>query len=100
MSDRRCPYCQQVFEPAPYHPQQLVCNQPDCQRQRRSNYHLRRTESPTCRALRVPDALHTLDVLRMLDSLGVLDVLGPLDIYPMLEGVTYIIYIRWSAQGA
>ena len=39
MSDRRCLYCQQVFQPVPYHPQQLVCSQPKCQRQRRRNYH-------------------------------------------------------------
>jgi len=39
MSDRRCRYCQQVFQPVPYHPQQLVCSQPECQRERRCNYH-------------------------------------------------------------
>jgi len=39
MSDRRCRYCQQVFQPARYHPQQLVCSQPSCQRQRRRDYH-------------------------------------------------------------
>ena len=38
MSDRRCPYCQQVFQPARYHPQQVVCSQPACQRQRRRDY--------------------------------------------------------------
>jgi hypothetical protein len=27
MRDRRCPYCQQVFWPDAYHPQQLVCSQ-------------------------------------------------------------------------
>ena len=57
----------------------------------------------------MPDALHALDVpdlldaLHMLDSLralDVLEVLGPPDINPMPEGVTYIIYIGWSAQGA
>ena len=39
MSDRRCPYCQQIFPPALYHPQQLVCSRPECQQQRRRNYH-------------------------------------------------------------
>ena len=39
MSDRRCPYCQQVFQPARYHPQQVVCSQPACQRRRRRDYH-------------------------------------------------------------
>lgn len=38
MSDRRCRYCQQVFQPVPYHPQQLVCSQAACQRQRRRDY--------------------------------------------------------------
>ena len=38
MSDRRCPYCQQVFQSARYHSQQLVCSQPPCQRQRRRDY--------------------------------------------------------------
>jgi hypothetical protein len=38
MNGRRCPYCQQVFAPAPYHPQQLVCSQSACQRQRRRDY--------------------------------------------------------------
>ncbi len=45
MSDRRCLCCQQVFQPAPYHPQQLVCSQPECQRQRRRNYHRRQLAS-------------------------------------------------------
>jgi len=39
MNDRRCRYCQQVFQPAPYHPQQRVCSKPACQSQRRSDYH-------------------------------------------------------------
>lgn len=39
MSDRRCPYCQQVFQPARYHPQQIVCSQSSCQRRRRRDYH-------------------------------------------------------------
>lgn len=38
MSDRRCRYCQQVFQPARSHPQQAVCSQPACQRQRRRDY--------------------------------------------------------------
>ena len=49
MSFRRCPYCQQVFQPAPYHPQQQVCSQPACQRQRRRDYHQRKIRSdPLC----------------------------------------------------
>ena len=38
MSDRRCRYGQEVFQPAPYHPQPLVCSQTACQRQRRRDY--------------------------------------------------------------
>jgi hypothetical protein len=36
---RCCPYCQQVFLPSLYCPGQLVCGAPDCQRQRRREYH-------------------------------------------------------------
>jgi hypothetical protein len=39
MSDRRCRYCQQVFQICRYHPHQLVCSRADCQRQRRREYH-------------------------------------------------------------
>lgn len=42
MSHRRCRCCQQVFQPAPFHPQQLVCSQPECQRRRRREYHRRK----------------------------------------------------------
>ena len=45
MSDCRCLYCQQVFQPAPYQSQQVVCSQPECQRQRRRNYHRRQVAS-------------------------------------------------------
>jgi len=45
MCERRCLYCQQVFQPAPYHPQQLICSRPECQRQRRRNYHRRQVAS-------------------------------------------------------
>lgn len=36
---RRCPYCQCSFLPSVYRPQQVVCSQAECQRQRRSDYH-------------------------------------------------------------
>ena len=36
---RRCLYCQACFLPSIYRPQQKVCNRPDCQRQRRCDYH-------------------------------------------------------------
>lgn len=35
----RCPYCQSSFEPSRFRPQQTVCSEPDCQRQRRADYH-------------------------------------------------------------
>ena len=37
--NRRCPYCQQAFQPSPYRLQQRVCSQPECQRRRRADYH-------------------------------------------------------------
>jgi hypothetical protein len=39
MNDRRCCYCQQVFQPSCYHPRQAVCSQLSCQRQRQRDYH-------------------------------------------------------------
>lgn len=45
MKDRHCKYCQQAFQPDPYHPQQRVCSQPACQSQRRSNYHRQKIAS-------------------------------------------------------
>ena len=42
MSHRRCRYCLQLFQPSRYHPPQLVCSRPDCQRQRRREYHRRK----------------------------------------------------------
>ena len=37
--NRRCPYCQQAFQPSPYRLQQRVCSQAECQRRRRTDYH-------------------------------------------------------------
>jgi hypothetical protein len=45
MNERRCPYCQQVFQPVPYHPQQRICSRPACQRQRRRDYHRQKIAS-------------------------------------------------------
>jgi hypothetical protein len=39
---RSCRYCQQIFQPSIYRPEQRVCSQPACQRQRRSDYHRER----------------------------------------------------------
>lgn len=36
---RRCPYCQELFFPSIYRPQQVVCSQPACQLRRKSEYH-------------------------------------------------------------
>lgn len=36
---RRCRYCEHEFQSSKYQPGQLVCSQPDCQRQRRADYH-------------------------------------------------------------
>jgi hypothetical protein len=36
---RRCRYCEHEFQPSKFQPGQLVCSQPDCQRQRRADYH-------------------------------------------------------------
>lgn len=42
---RCCPHCQRLFVPSPYRPQQVVCSQPGCQRQRRAQYHRKKLET-------------------------------------------------------
>ncbi len=42
---RRCCYCQQPFHPSLFRPQQTVCSQADCQRQRRSEYHRHKVQT-------------------------------------------------------
>ena len=39
MGERRCRYCQQVFQPSKFQPRQAVCRGAECQRKRRTNYH-------------------------------------------------------------
>jgi len=39
MAERRCRYCEQVFQPSKYQPGQTVCTGGDCQRRRRADYH-------------------------------------------------------------
>src|SRR3954469_8282769 len=39
MSERRCRYCQESFQPSKFHRQQQVCGAPECQKQRRTEYH-------------------------------------------------------------
>ena len=36
---RCCPFCQCLFWPSVFRPQQVVCSTPECQRQHRTNYH-------------------------------------------------------------
>ncbi len=35
---RRCPYCQQVFQPSRSHANQRICSRPECQKRRRVDY--------------------------------------------------------------
>ena len=42
MVQRRCRYCEQIFQPSKYQPQQSVCSGSDCQRRRRADYHRRK----------------------------------------------------------
>ena len=39
MSERRCRYCQKIFQPSKYQPRQAVCSEANCQRLRRAAYH-------------------------------------------------------------
>ena len=39
MGERRCRYCQQVFQPSKFQPRQTVCSGAGCQRKRRTDYH-------------------------------------------------------------
>ena len=45
MSDRRCRYRQQLFQPSRFHPHQFLCGDTDCQRQHRRDYHRRKIET-------------------------------------------------------
>jgi hypothetical protein len=38
MNERRCPHCQKLFYPSRCQQEQIVCSDPGCQRERRSNY--------------------------------------------------------------
>ena len=39
MVERRCRYCERIFQPSKYQPAQLVCSDFGCQRRRRAEYH-------------------------------------------------------------
>jgi hypothetical protein len=45
MVERRCRYCEQVFQPSKFQPGQLVCSESDCQRRRRSDSRRRKIAS-------------------------------------------------------
>jgi hypothetical protein len=51
MLHRRCPYCKEAFIPSRYHPDQVVCSGPACQRRRRTEYHRQKLrEDPAYRS--------------------------------------------------
>jgi hypothetical protein len=39
MKKKVCPHCRQEFTPNGFHPEQVVCSFPPCQRRRRTEYH-------------------------------------------------------------
>jgi hypothetical protein len=53
---RSCCSCQQSFEPSKYRSDQSFCGQPDCQRQRRAEYHRRKIEADPVYAEVVSDS--------------------------------------------
>jgi hypothetical protein len=54
--NRRCPYCQQAFQPSPYRLQQRACSQAECQRQRRADYHRQKIRTDALYAQVVRDS--------------------------------------------
>ena len=45
MVERRCRYCDQVFQPSRFLPRQLVCSASECQKRRRVDYHRQKIAS-------------------------------------------------------
>jgi superfamily II DNA helicase RecQ len=45
MNDCRCRYCRRLFQPSRFHPQQAVCSQASCQRQRLRDYRQQKIRS-------------------------------------------------------
>jgi len=45
MVQRRCRYCERVFQPSKFQPGQSICSESDCQRRRRSDTHRRKIAS-------------------------------------------------------
>lgn len=53
---RCCRFCQQAFEPSKFRPDQSVCSQPACQRQRRAEYHRHKIDTDPVYAQVVGDS--------------------------------------------
>lgn len=49
-SSRCCRYCDQIFQPSIYRPQQSVCSQTECQRRRRNDGHRERIHNDSAYA--------------------------------------------------
>lgn len=45
MVERRCRYCNGVFQPSRFQPRQLVCSGSECQKRRRADYHRQKIAS-------------------------------------------------------
>lgn len=45
MGERRCLYCEKLFQPSRFQPRQTVCGEVECQRKRRTDYHRRKIGS-------------------------------------------------------
>ena len=56
LEPRRCPYCQQAFQPSRRRPDQAVCSLPECQRYRRSDYRRRKRKTDAVYAEVVRDS--------------------------------------------
>jgi hypothetical protein len=39
MGERRCRYCEKLFQPSKFQPRQAVCGEAGCRRKRRTDYH-------------------------------------------------------------
>jgi hypothetical protein len=53
---RRCPYCGHNFQPSPYHLQQRVCSELECQKRRRAEYHRQKIRADPLYAQVVKDS--------------------------------------------
>jgi hypothetical protein len=53
---RCCPYCGHNFQPSPYHLQQLVCSELECQKRRRAEYHRQKIRADPLYAQVVKDS--------------------------------------------